>query len=87
MNIRSKRSVYQSLYRYSSQNGFDELIEEYKLFLFELNFQTAERTFIDKVYAVGDYYLSGKVSKYSRHLYDLYKLLEIVELNDNLNIT
>ena len=72
------------IYDYFLQNGFENLIEEYDLSPFELNVQTAERTFIDKVYAICDYYLAGKVSEHSRHLYDIYKLLEIVELNDNL---
>lgn len=72
------------IYDYFVQNGFDDLINEYDLAPFELNIQTAERTFIDKVYALGDYYLAGKVQEHSRHLYDLYKLLDIVKLDDNL---
>lgn len=72
------------IYDYLAQNGFDELIKEYDLLPFELNVQTAERTFIDKVYALGDYYLAGKVQEHSRHLYDLYKLLDIVKPDDNL---
>ena len=44
----------------------------------------AERTLIDKLYALGDYYLSGAISEHSRHIYDVYKLLEIVPLDDKL---
>lgn len=72
------------IYDYLAQNGFDDIIKEYDLLPFELNVQTAERTFIDKVYALGDYYLAGKVQEHSRHLYDLYKLLDIVKPDDNL---
>ena len=32
------------------------------------------RTFIDKLYAIADYYMNGKVKRYSRHLYDVYKI-------------
>lgn len=72
------------IYDYFKQNGLDALIEEYDLFPFELKVQTAERTFVDKVYAIGDYYLDGKIREHSRHLYDLYKLLKVVKLNDDL---
>lgn len=37
-----------------------------------------------KLYALGDYYLSGAISEHSRHIYDVYKLLEIVPLDDKL---
>jgi len=37
-------------------------------------FFSIERTFIDKVFAIADYYLDGKVENHSRHIYDLYKL-------------
>ena len=66
------------------ENGFDNLIEQYGLEPFEVNVQVAERTFIDKLYALCDYYLSGAISEHSRHIYDIYKLSEIVPLDDKL---
>ena len=72
------------IYDYLNKNGYDDLIKEYDLEPFELNVQSAERTFIDKLYALGDYYLSDAVHEHSRHIYDLYKLSEIVILNDEL---
>lgn len=72
------------IYEYLNKNGYDDLIKEYELEPFELNVQSAERTFIDKLYALGDYYLSDAVNEHSRHIYDLYKLSEIVILNDEL---
>ena len=39
-----------------------------------MKLQSLERTYIDKVFALCDYYLQGKSKRYSRHLYDLYKL-------------
>lgn len=72
------------IYDYLHENGFDNLIEQYGLEPFEVNVQVAERTFIDKLYALGDYYLSGAISEHSRHIYDIYKLSEIVPLDDKL---
>lgn len=72
------------IYDYLNNNGYDDLIAQYGLEPFELNVQTAERTLIDKLYALGDYYLSDSVYEHSRHIYDIYKLLDIVSLNDNL---
>ena len=72
------------IYDYLHENGFDNLIEQYGLEPFEVNVQVAERTFIDKLYALGDYYLSGVISEHSRHIYDIYKLSEIVPLDDKL---
>lgn len=72
------------IYDYLSKNGYDDLIKDYGLEPFELNVQSAKRTFIDKLYALGDYYLSNAIDEHSRHIYDLYKLSEIVILNDEL---
>ena len=50
------------------------LIKEYGLDTFMMKLQSLERTFIDKVFALCDYYLEGKSKRYSRHIYDIYKL-------------
>ena len=73
-----------SKYTIGCANGLDALITEHGLEPFELNVQTAARTFVDKVYAIGDYYLDGRIREHSRHIYDLYKLLEVVSLDDSL---
>ncbi len=72
------------IYDYLAENNMTDFIKQYELEPFKINVQTAERTLIDKVYALGDYYLSGKVTEHSRHIYDLYKLLEVVKMDDNL---
>lgn len=59
-----------------------DLIDEYGLELFEMNLQTIGRTYIDKVFALYDYYMQGKSKRYSRHLYDLYKLREHVVFDE-----
>lgn len=72
------------VYDYLSANGFDEVIDQYDLQPFELNVQTADRTLIDKLFALGDYYLNGTTTEHSRHIYDIHKLLGVVEINDDL---
>ncbi len=72
------------IYDFLSANGFDDFIRQYSLEPFELNVQSAERTMIDKLYALADYYLAGTTAEHSRHIYDIYKLLSVVEINDKL---
>ena len=74
------------IYDYLYRNGYTDLISQYGLEPFEVNVQVSERTFVDKLYALGDYYLSGAIEAHSRHIYDLYKLSEIVSLDDNLSL-
>ncbi|MBQ7962360.1 MAG: nucleotidyl transferase AbiEii/AbiGii toxin family protein [Clostridia bacterium] len=74
------------IYDFLKENGYDNLIAEYNLEPFNVNVQAAERTLIDKLYALGDYYLCDAVQEHSRHIYDIYKLLDIVELNDELRM-
>ena len=69
---------------YLLEAGFDSLIKEHGIEPFEVNVQLASRTFIDKIFAIADYYLSGTVDEHSRHLYDLYKLTEIVSIDEEL---
>lgn len=74
------------IYDYLSEQGFDDLIEEYDLKPFSLMVQSAERTFVDKIFALGDYYLDDKVREHSRHIYDLYKLMQVVQIDDELKM-
>ena len=61
-----------------------EMIEGYGLSSFDMKIQGIERTLIDKVFAVCDYYIKGDVRRHSRHIYDIYKLLPLVKMNDAL---
>lgn len=72
------------VYEYLLTNNHVDIIKEYSLEPFELNVQAAERTMIDKLYALGDYYLNGAINGHSRHVYDLYKLNEIVKIDDKM---
>ena len=74
------------IYDYFVKKGFSELIDEYELAPFTLKVQSAERTFVDKIFALADYYLADNVTEHSRHIYDLYKLLDKVQLDEQLRI-
>ena len=50
----------------------------------EINVQSIERTFIDKVFAICDYYIQDMQDRDSRHLYDICKLIPFVKLDQNL---
>ncbi len=50
-----------------------------------MNVQSVERTFVDKVFAVCDYKIQNMQDRDSRHLYDICKLLQEVELNEELD--
>jgi hypothetical protein len=50
---------------------------------FEMKLQSIERTYIDKIFALCDYYIQGKSKRYSRHLYDIYKLTGRINFDDS----
>lgn len=72
------------VYDYLKQENREDIISRFSLEPFELKVQKVERTFIDKLFAVGDYYLANRITEHSRHIYDLYKLFDAVENNDSL---
>lgn len=57
-------------------------IKQYQLSPFKMKVQGLDRTLADKVFAICDYYLQGKVNGHSRHLYDIFKLLPFVPQNE-----
>ncbi len=63
-----------------------QILEKYDLLPFEMKVQSIERTFIDKLFAVCDYYMQDKPTRNSRHLYDIYKLGGSVHMDDKFNI-
>ena len=72
------------IYRFLKEQGQDKIIEEYNLNPFKIKVQTLDRTFIDKLFALGDYYLTGKTKGYSRHLYDLYKIMPQIKFDEDI---
>ena len=61
----------------------ESLIATYDLGTFPMRVQSLNRTLIDKVFAVCDYYMQNKAHRNARHLYDIYKLTEHVEIDDD----
>ena len=61
-----------------------DLAEKYMLDVFEMKLQSIERTYIDKIFALCDYYMQGKSKRYSRHLYDIYKLTGKIDVENAL---
>ena len=61
-----------------------EEIKNFRLDPFEMKVQGLDRTLVDKVFAICDYYMQDKVKKHSRHIYDIYKLLPIVSQTEEL---
>lgn len=66
---------------YFVQENCADLAKKYLVDSFSMKLQSIERTYIDKVFALCDYYMEGKSERYSRHLYDLYKLTPKIILN------
>ena len=66
---------------YLLKRGRDDLADQFGLNSFSMKLQALERTYIDKVFALCDYYLQGKSKRYSRHLYDIYKLTPLVRMD------
>lgn len=60
----------------------EEFITSYDLGGFSMRVQSLNRTLIDKIFAVCDYYMQGKSHRNARHLYDIYKLAKYVEIDD-----
>lgn len=67
---------------YLEEKGRVDLVQKFSLGRFSMNLQSLERTYIDKVFALCDYYLQGKSKRCSRHLYDIYKLTPLIEFDD-----
>lgn len=63
----------------------NDLVSKYELEKFGMKLQALERTYIDKIFAICDYYIQNRSSRCSRHMYDLYKLSSLVKMDDNFD--
>ncbi len=77
----SKMMATSLIYDYLKKEQREDIIERFALAPFEIYVQDIGRTFIDKLFALGDYYLADKVIEHSRHIYDLYKLYDVVTID------
>lgn len=72
------------IYEFWEENKRIDLITEYDMKKINIQVQTIERTLIDKVFAICDYVISNQLNGNSRHIYDIYKLIGLVELNEEI---
>lgn len=66
---------------YIANYAKDISLGDYGLEPFMMNVQALERTLIDKVFAICDYYLAGKSRRLSRHIYDIHKILPLIKFD------
>lgn len=78
----TERMISNYLYEWLKETQLD-LLKKYSLLPFSMGVQSLERTLIDKLFAVCDYYILGRSKKIARHLYDIYKLDEYVNYDEN----
>ena len=71
------------IYEWLKSIGASSVIEQHELHPYKLLVQSIERTFIDKVFALADYYITKDISKHSRHIYDLYKIYPMIVFNSD----
>jgi len=72
--------IYQAL-----KDEEPDLLEEYELTPFTMRVQSLERTLIDKIFALCDYYIQHKAARNSRHLYDIYKISKEVTVDNDFH--
>lgn len=75
------------LYTYSSENYRQLLEENYSVEPFMVNCISIERIFIDKLFAIEDYYLGSQMNRLiemSKHMYDVYQLYSLPEIKQFL---
>ena len=77
-----KMPVKSIVQEYLEELGLNDICEKYELSEFEVSVQSLDRTLIDKLFALGDYYLTSQEAGHSRHIYDIYKLLPLVKIDD-----
>ena len=68
------------------EKGYSDLAANFEMLPFEIRVQALERTLVDKVFAICDYYLHSETERNSRHVYDISRLLTKVELNEELKV-
>lgn len=78
------KSIQTMVGEYLAEEGEDERVRAYGLEPFEVRTLKIERTFVDKTFAICDYRLSGRLTRTSRHIYDLHSLLPLITLDDDL---
>ena len=74
--------IYNYIGDYLENRNRKDIAKQFFLDRFSMNLQSLERTYIDKIFALCDYYMQGKSKRCSRHLYDIYKLTPLIDFDD-----
>lgn len=61
----------------------EQAARNYGLIPFDVCVQKLERTFVDKVFALCDYFERKEAERNSRHIYDLYKIGRLIDLSSS----
>lgn len=80
-----EKNIDSYIFRFMASLGLNDEIIRFSLAPFSMRVSSIERTFIDKVFAICDYYLNNlSVERQSRHIYDLYKIMPLIAFDDSL---
>ena len=95
LEIIIETSYYQSVYpisKYTINSYIGDFCKKNNIKLpipfvvdFEMNVQSVERTFVDKVFAVCDYKIQNMEDRDSRHLYDIAKMMPLITFDSKLD--
>jgi predicted nucleotidyltransferase component of viral defense system len=79
-----EKQISSLIYDYLLASHKIDLIVKYNLKPFTMQVQALKRTFVDKVFAIADYYISKDIKEHSRHLYDLYCLFPHIAFDQDI---
>lgn len=80
-----KNKISNYIFEFLQETNTPSVLQNFtELTPFEMNVQSLERTFVDKLFAICDKYLFNQSLRHSRHLYDLYFIWESHRLNNDL---
>jgi len=78
-----KKEVSCFIYDFLKSRNLNNEIEQFGLRPFEIETQTLERTFSDKIFAIADFYLKNRTERLSRHIYDIHKIRPAIKINES----
>lgn len=70
------------IYEYLVDNKLLDNIDFDELKPFQIATQSVERTFVDKVFALCDFYLNKEFEETSRYIYDLFKIIDAISFDE-----
>ncbi|MGM8216820.1 nucleotidyl transferase AbiEii/AbiGii toxin family protein [Bacillaceae bacterium W0354] len=62
--------------KFLEQENLSNIIEKFNLYPFSMSIQSIDRTFVDKLFAICDYYHEKDYMRKSRHIYDIHMIYQ-----------